>query len=78
MLNTPPPHKTKLNTDIIDTQYRLVVPRGNGEGWGISEMGEHGQKAQNSSYKINHGDIMYSIVTVVINMVLELPTKMEA
>ena len=44
--------------ELIDTENRLVVARG--VGWGVGEMGEGGQKVQTSSYKISHGDVMYS------------------
>ena len=39
-------------------------------GGGVGEMGEGNQKAQTSSYKISHEDIMYSIVNIVNNTVL--------
>ena len=42
-----------------------------GEGWGVGEMGEGGQKVQTSSYRINKSwNVMCSVVTVVNNTVL--------
>ena len=35
----------------------------------MSKMGEEGQKIKTSSYKINHGDTMYSMATIVNNTV---------
>ena len=46
-----------------------MVARG-GSWAGVGEMGEGGQKVQTSSYKISHEDIMYSIVNIVNNTVL--------
>ena len=49
----------------MDTEGRLVVARvGGGNG---AKMGDGGQKVQTSSYKINHGGVTYSMVTVVNN-----------
>ena len=43
-------HKNKLKTNkLIDVENSLVVSSGGG--WGVSEMGEGGQKVQTSSYK---------------------------
>ena len=39
----------------------------------LSEMGKVSQEVQTSCYKIiNHGDIMYSIVTIVNSIVLHI------
>ena len=46
-----------------------MVARG-GKWAGVGEMGEGGQKVQTSSYKISHEDIVYRMVTIVINTVL--------
>ena len=43
------------------TNPRSVVARG-GE---ICEKDERDQKVQTSSYKINHGEVMYSMVTLI-------------
>ena len=53
---------------VIDTENRWVVDRGGG--CSRDEMGECGQKVQISSYKISHGNVMYSMVTMVNNTVL--------
>ena len=47
----PPPKKKKKTTKFIDTKNRLVVA--SGKGWGVSEMGEEGQKVQTFHSKIN-------------------------
>ena len=43
-------------------------------GWWLPEVGgwggEGGQKVQTCSYKISQGDVMYSMVTVVNNIIL--------
>lgn len=36
-----------------------------GEGSGLGKMGEGGPKIQISSYKINPGNVRYSMVTIV-------------
>lgn len=38
----------------------------------VGKMGEGGQKAYISSYKINHGDVMYSMVTLVNNTIFRI------
>lgn len=52
----------------MDTKNRLVVARG--RWWGVNKMGESGLKAQNSSYGISPGNVMYSLVTIVNNTLL--------
>ena len=37
----------------------------------MRELGEGGQKVQTSSYKINSGDVMYSMVAIV-NILLNI------
>ena len=38
----------------------------------MGEMGEGGKKVQTSSYKISHGGVMCSMVTIVNNTVLHI------
>lgn len=40
-------------TELIDTENRLMVPRGGVGGLGGDKMGEGSQKGQTSRYKIN-------------------------
>ena len=57
---------------FIDTENRLVVITG-GQGTGMGEMGEGGQKVQTSSYTINESwELMYSIMTIVNDIVYTL------
>ena len=49
------------------TSNTMLKRSGERQGWGIGEMGEGGQKVQNSSYKISSEDIMYSMPTIVNN-----------
>lgn len=35
-------------------------------------MGEEGQKVEISSYNLSHGDVMYTIVTIVNNTVFHI------
>ena len=44
------------------------------QGWGVEEgeLDEGGQKAQTSSYKINHGNVMYRMMILVNNNVLQI------
>lgn len=44
---------------LIDSEKRLVVARG--AGWEVGRMSIMYQKVQTSSYKNNHGDVMYSM-----------------
>lgn len=34
-------------------------------GWGVSKKSEGGQNVQIACYKISHGDVMYSVVTIL-------------
>ena len=43
--------KNQPNTELMNTDNRLVFDRG--RGWRVDEIGEGGQKVQTSSYKIN-------------------------
>lgn len=64
-------HVNKQNkTQLTDTENRLVAVRWK-EGWRVGKMGEGDPGAQTSSYKISHGDGMYSMVTIVNNIVLQ-------
>ena len=38
----------------------------------LGKTGERSQKAQTSSYKISHRDVVYSIVTILNNTVLHI------
>ena len=51
---------------LIDTENRLVIARVVGYGCGLDKMGEGGQKVQTSSYKIKFGDIMYSMLLLLL------------
>ena len=66
MWNNDKPIKNR-NKNKTTYRYRLVVARVGG--LGVGEMGEGGQRVQTSSYKC-HGDVMYSMVTIVNNTVL--------
>lgn len=63
---TPKLKQNKKPYKLIDTENRLVLARSEG----MWKMGEWDQKAQTSSYKVSHRDIMYSMVTAVNNTVL--------
>lgn len=41
-----------------------------GGGWGVGHTGEGGPKAPTSSSKTSHGDVTYSMATIVNNVVL--------
>ena len=49
--------KKKKKTELIESENRLIVPRGrnwgSGSRGGVGEIGEESQKLQTSSYKIN-------------------------
>lgn len=47
-----------MNFRVRPHKYREQV------GWGMSKMGEGVQKVHISSYKISHGDVAYSMVTI--------------
>lgn len=59
--------KTKQNKKLIAAENRLVVARG--MELRVGEMDEWGQKAHTFSYKINHEDVMYNMVTIVNNTI---------
>ena len=48
----------------------MVVARGGG--WGVGHTGEGGPTVLTSSYKTSHGDVTYSIMTIVSNAVLHI------
>ena len=43
----------------------------------MGKMGERDQQVQISSYKINHDDIMYSMMTIVDNAVLNIEKSLK-
>jgi len=43
-----------------------------GQGLGVGKMGEGDQEVKPSSYKISHGGIMYSMVTIANSIVLQI------
>lgn len=55
--------KKPTKTELLDIENRQVVGFQKRR-WG-SEMGEGGQQAQNSSYKISHWDVIHSWATKV-------------
>ena len=58
--------KKKKNTEQIQ------IGDFQSQGYGMGKMGERDQQVQISSYKINHDDIMYSMMTIVDNAVLNI------
>ena len=50
-------------------RYREQIGGCQRQGVGVGEMGEGRQKVQTFSYKISHGDVIYSMVTIVNNTV---------
>ena len=65
------------NLELVDTENRLVIARGGDrvKEWG----GERAKwakevKSMNSSYRVNHGHVMYSVRNTVDNIVTTLVT----
>ena len=59
-----------LNLQIQGTDWWLPeVSGGGGEMW-MGEMGESGQKVQNSHDKVSPGNVISSMVTIVKNTVM--------
>ena len=54
----------------MDTKNRLVVTKGGGV---VGKMGKGSRKVQTSSYKVSHGDVIYSMVIEVNNNIAEFP-----
>ena len=57
--------------ELIGTENRSVVAR-NRQVAGKIGGGRVYEKAQTSSYKISHGNIRYSVVTIVNNIILQI------
>ena len=56
---------------IIDAENRLLVARIGG--WGVGNMGKWGQMYKFPVLKyINHGDVTYSVVTIVNNTTVHI------
>ena len=60
----------------IHRNKRLLVARG-WDLWEVGEKSEGGLKVQNSSYKINSGGVMYSMMTIVTNTLLYIWTAVR-
>ena len=59
----------KQSTKVLNPGHRLVFAEG---GLWVCEVGEGGQKAQNSNYrKVIHGIIMSSMATIANNTILK-------
>ena len=55
--------ESEKKTELIDSENRLVVASSRIWDGGKRGMNEGGQKTQTYSYKVNHGEVMYSMVT---------------
>lgn len=61
-------NKTNKNK-LVDTENRAVVSRGEGYGDGTNGWMQSKGTHSTHSYKISHGDVLYSRVTTVNNTV---------
>ena len=63
-------NKTNPNLQIQGTDGQL--PEAESKGVEVGEMGKGCEKVQISTYKISHGDVIYSMVTIVNNTVVHI------
>lgn len=55
----------------LRTKVSKSLRNGSEEHW-VGKTGEGAQKVQTSSYKVSHGDVAYSMVTIVKNTLLHI------
>ena len=59
--------KSTKNPKLIDTENTFVCSCQR-QRWGMGKMADGDQKVQTSSYKISYEDVMYSMLTIVNNV----------